>query len=354
MKEMDETNSYLCGDENKEKKKAMINEKYVMFDWAAKYLLRDKADFVVLEGLVSAIINEPVTVVELLESESNRTHAGDKCNRVDIKAKDSKGDIILVEIQQTKEVDYMQRVLYSASKAVTEHVAKGSPYLEVKKIYSISILYFDLGRGTDYLYHGQTTFTGVHTHDTLQISNRERRLIEMDTPDRLFPEYYLVRVNAFNKKPTTPLEEWLYYLKEGEIDWHTTTHGLKEAKERLLYVLMDRQDQIDYEHHLDDERVRWSDIYTARMEGLLDGREEGLAKGREEGLEKGRAEGLLKGREEGLEKGRTEGLMEGTQVGFSKTKAEIVRKMLAQGVDASLLDIVTNLKFDDIEDIRKS
>ena len=52
-------------------------------------MLRDKANFDVLEGLVTVLLGETVHIVELLESESNQDDPFDKFNRVDIKAKNS-------------------------------------------------------------------------------------------------------------------------------------------------------------------------------------------------------------------------------------------------------------------------
>ena len=148
----------------------MAKDKYVRFDWAAKRMLRNKANFGVLEGLITVLLNEQVHIDEILESEGNQDTFDDKFNRVDVKAKNSKGEIILVEIQLTRELYYLERILYGVAKSITEHIQLGDKYDKVKKVYSISILYFDLGKGADYLYHGQTTFTGVHTGDTLQIT----------------------------------------------------------------------------------------------------------------------------------------------------------------------------------------
>ena len=138
----------------------MDEKRLIRFDWAAKRMLRDKANFGVLEGLITVLLNEPVHIVEILESESNQDDPHDKFNRVDIKAKNSKDELIIVEIQQTRELYYLERILYGVSKAITEHVKLGNTYDHVKKVYSINILYFDLGKGKDYLYHGTTTFTG--------------------------------------------------------------------------------------------------------------------------------------------------------------------------------------------------
>lgn len=46
--------------------------KLVRFDWAIKHILRDKANFDVLEGLLSALLKEDITVLNLLKSEFNQ------------------------------------------------------------------------------------------------------------------------------------------------------------------------------------------------------------------------------------------------------------------------------------------
>ena len=77
------------------------NNKFVRFDWAAKRMLRDKANFGVIEGLLTVLLGEKITIEQMLESEGNQNARDDKFNRVDIKALNSKGEIIIVEIQLT-------------------------------------------------------------------------------------------------------------------------------------------------------------------------------------------------------------------------------------------------------------
>ena len=257
-----------------------INEKYIRFDWAAKRILRDKANFDVLEGLVTVLLNERIHIIEILESEGNRETAEDKFNRVDIKARNSKDEIIIVEIQLTREIYYLERMLYGVAKTITEHISLGDKYDKVKKVYSINILYFDLGKGSDYLYHGQTVFRGVHTDDTLVINTKENDAIRMKTPTEVFPEYFIIRVNEFNKVATTPLEEWLDYLKNGHIKDDTTAPGLSEAKEKLKCLTMTRQEKLDYERHLDAIMIQNDVIDTAKAEGRAEGRAEGMTEGK--------------------------------------------------------------------------
>ena len=82
---------------------------YIRFDWAMKRLLRDKANFQVLEGLLTTLLNEKITIKNLLESESNQEEEYDKYNRVDMLAENSKGNLILIEVQNNNEYAYFQR-----------------------------------------------------------------------------------------------------------------------------------------------------------------------------------------------------------------------------------------------------
>ena len=93
-----------------------MQDRYIRFDWAIKRLLRQKANFDVLDGFLTVMLNEEIKIVEILESEGNQESADDKFNRVDIKALNSKGEIILVEIQNTRELHYLERILYGVAK----------------------------------------------------------------------------------------------------------------------------------------------------------------------------------------------------------------------------------------------
>lgn len=309
------------------------NNKFVRFDWAAKRMLRDKANFGVFEGLLTVLLGEKITIDQILESESNQNSRDDKFNRVDIKALNSKGEIIIVEIQLTRQLYYLERILFGVSKAITEHITLGNKYDNVKKVYSISILYFDLGKGSDFLYHGKTSFIGVHTHDKLQVNSKEKEAIKMRTPEEVFPEYFIIRVNEFNKVATTPLEEWIAYLKDGCIKENTQTPGLAEARQKLQYLKMSKKERQDYDRHIDAIMTQNDVLDTAKMEGRAEGRAEGLVEGRAEGLVEGRAEG----RTEGLAEGRAEGML------------ETARKFKLAGASLELIVQATGLSVEEIE-----
>lgn len=305
-----------------------LKDRYIRFDWAIKRLLRQKANFDVLEGFLTVFIGEEVKIVEILESEGNQQTPDDKFNRVDIKARNSKGEIILVEVQNTSELYYLERILYGVAKAITEHIHLGDTYKEVKKVYSISILYFDIGKGADYLYVGQNKFIGVHTNDQLVITAKEKGALVQKSPAEIFPEYILVRVNEFDKVAVTPLEEWVAYLKSGVIKENTTAPGLQEARKKLQYYSMTDAERYAYDEHLNAVMIQNDVLGNAREEGLAEGRAEGLTQGRAEGLTQGRAEGR------------------------AEAMKDIVKSMLSNGLSVEQAAKYSGLTVEEVESIK--
>lgn len=305
-----------------------LKDRYIRFDWAIKRLLRQKANFDVLEGFLTVFIGEEVKIVEILESEGNQQTQDDKFNRVDIKARNSKGEIILVEVQNTSELYYLERILYGVAKAITEHIHLGDTYKEVKKVYSISILYFDIGKGADYLYVGQNKFIGVHTNDQLVITAKEKGALVQKSPAEIFPEYILVRVNEFDKVAVTPLEEWVAYLKSGVIKENTTAPGLQEARKKLQYYSMTDAERYAYDEHLNAVMIQNDVLGNAREEGLAEGRAEGLTQGRAEELTQGRAEGR------------------------AEAKKDIVKSMLSNGLSVEQAAKYSGLTVEEVESIK--
>ena len=266
------------------------NDKYIRFDWAIKRLLRNKVNFGVLEGLLTVLLGKEIHILDILESEGNPQCEEDKFNRVDIKARNSEGEIIIVEVQITRELYFLERILYGVAKAITEHIELGHVYSEVKKVYSISILYFDIGKGDDYLYHGQNSFVGVHTGDLLQVTTKEKNALVRRLPSEIFPEYFLIRVNEFDKVAVTPLEEWIDYLKNGHIRPDTKAPGLAEARQKLVYYNMDKAEREAYDRHVDAIMIQNDVLDSAKFEGLVEGRMEGRMEGKIEGKIEGKLE----------------------------------------------------------------
>lgn len=247
---------------------------YIRFDWAMKRLLRNKANFAVLEGLLTTLLGETILIQKLLESESNQEDEFDKYNRVDMLAENSKGELILIEVQNNNEYAYFQRMLFGASKLVTEYINRGEGYDQVRKVYSVNIVYFSLGCGKDLVYHGKTEFRGIHQGDILELTPFQKQTFKVDSVSQLYPEYYILKVNDFNQVAKSPLEEWIYYLNTGNIPDTATAPGLNEARQRLKLDRMTKEELNAYYRHLDNIVILRDNIFTERAEGRAEGERE--------------------------------------------------------------------------------
>ncbi len=306
------------------------DDQLIRFDWAVR-LLRHKADHTILNGFLSSLLDQPIRITRLLESEGNQEYADDKLNRVDILAENEYGEKILIEVQNDSEDSYFHRMAYGTSKLITEYLKLGQRYDKISKVYSVNIVYFNLGMGSDYVYTGQTVFKGMHTGEILQLPERLKRKYEISHVSDIFPEYFILNVTDFNKWSQDDLDQWMYFLSTNEIPADATAPGLSEAREELRVASLSPEDRIEYYTHMNNMVTARSMIETAHDTGEY------------EGWQKGRAEGLSEGREEGRAEGREEGKLE--------ERIDIVKTMLAEGMDLELISRLSKMPIEEIQRI---
>ncbi len=244
----------------------------IRFDWALKKILRDKANFAILEGFLTELLGEAIKIKQILESESNKETESDRHNRVDILVENSDEELVIIEIQNSKEFDYFHRMLYGTSKAIAEHISEGKPYSAVKKVISITIAYFDLGQGGDYEYHGTTSFKGLHKGDILALADKQKQLYEKTHVHEIYPEYWLLKVEQFPDQVRDKLDEWIYFLKNGQVLSNFRAQGLGEAQKKLDAMLLSEKDRKTYNAYLHNLREIASEMHNkkANMEVEMD------------------------------------------------------------------------------------
>ncbi|MDM8553864.1 Rpn family recombination-promoting nuclease/putative transposase [Desulfococcaceae bacterium HSG7] len=321
----------------------MGKRKLVSFDWAMKRLLRSKANYEVLEGFLSELLKENITILEVLESESNKDDKYDKSNRVDLKVETDAKEIIIIEIQYDREFDYLQRILFGVSKTITEHIVESDPYYKVRKVISVNILYFDLGKGKDYIYKGLTVFRGLHHNDMLRLSPKQKQLYKAERIADIYPEYYLIKINQFDDVARDTLDEWIYFFKNEEIKDEFKAKGLAKAKAVLDIMKLSTEERRLYEKYADNLRYQASMFQSTYVAGELDGMKKGKEEGRKEGLKEGRKEGL----KEGIKEGKTEGLIEGLIEG----KIDVAINLL-DILDDKIISAKTGLSLDKVKRLR--
>jgi predicted transposase/invertase (TIGR01784 family) len=271
-----------------------MNRQLISFDWAMKKLLRSKANFGILAGFLSELLFTDITIIDILESETNRETDKNKQNRVDIKVRDADDQLILIEVQYSREQDYLFRILFETSKCIAEHLKKNETYDNVVKVISVSILYFDFCKGNDYIYHGTTEFIGMHNKSELLLNEAQKKLFSIDTVVDIFPEHYIINIKNFDDVVTDTLDEWIYFLKNEEIKDDFQAKGLLEAQEALDVLKLNEAEKVAYDEHQKQIRHDASNYKSTYILGRVEGKEKGI----EEGIEIGTEKGIEIGKEE--------------------------------------------------------
>ena len=261
----------------------------IRFDWAIKRILRNKANFGILEGFLSELLGYDIKIESVLESESNKETQENKANRVDLLVQNTKGELVIIEVQSNYMSDYLMRMLFGTSKIVIDNMEAGMLYAKIKKIISVNIVYFDLGHGEDYIYYGTTNFKGLNRNDILNLSLQEQIVYQTEFISKIYPEYYIIKVNQFNEIAKNTLDEWINFLKTEEVKDGSKAKGLNEAKDKLNVLKLSREEKEEYDSYIANWRASESAMHSNFTAGELKGREEGREEGLTEGIEIGEA-----------------------------------------------------------------
>ncbi len=331
-----------------------MQQRLIRFDWAMKRLLRNKANFDILEGFLSELLGEDIVILQLLESESNREHKTDKQNRLDLLAENSKRELILIEVQNEDEQDYLLRMLYGTSKIVVENLEIGMSYSKIKKMYSVSIVYFDLGQGEDYWYYGTTNFVGKNKGDFLKLNERQKQIFGDKQVYELYPEYHLIKVNSFDNIARNTLEEWIYFFKNEDIRPEFRAKGIQKAKKEFDMMDLPETERKAYKRYLEDLH------YAASMHESTFGI--GFIEGKAEERKQAKAEmEVLKQEAEAREKvlkeqaeAEKKALKEQAEAEKEAFKREIAQKCLQMGMDSEQAAQMSGLSVEEVQKMLKN
>ena len=276
----------------------MKTRNLISFDWAMKRLLRNKANFEVLEGFLSELLHRNIIIKNISESEANKEYENEKGNTVDILVEADESELFIIELQYNNLLFYFHRLLYGVVKTLANYLEKGTPYDKIRKIYSISIVHYGIGEvegekkdkdktPDDYIYHGFFNMTGVHSKNELRLTPGQRKTYNKTTIGEIMPEYYIIKLNNFNDVAVDTLDQWIYFLKHNKIEKNFTAKGFKKVEEVLNYDNLSPEEKIAHDKSIDRKLCAENAVETASVEGEI----KGLEKGEAIGIEKGKAEG---------------------------------------------------------------
>ena len=310
----------------------------IRFDWAIKRLLRNKANFGILEGLLSELLGEDIKIDSILKSESNKETANNKSNRVDLLVQNSKNELIIIEVQSDYMQDYLMRMLFGTSKILIDNMDAGMLYGKIKKIISVNIVYFNLGQGEDYIYHGTTNFIGINKNDRLNLTQQEQTVYNTEQISKIYPEYYIIKVNQFDDVSKNTLDEWINFLKNEVVKLGSKAKGLNEAKEKMDVLKLSREEKVEYDRYIANWRDRESEMISNYNAGELAGIGIGIETGIGMGIETGIGIGEANKKEFADESVKLE-------------KLAIAKNCLQNGMSVQLIAQITGLTEDEINSI---
>ena len=234
-------------------------KRLVSFDWAIRKILRQKENFDIVEGFLSELLKEDIKIISILDSRIVPEREEERLKHLILKVENQYSESMLIEIQYSKEPNYLKQTLYSFSKIIAEF---DKPNESFAKVISITLLYFDFGDGDDYIYKASTKFEGVHNNTPLRLNDKQKELYKAKSVEDIYPQYYLIKLRNFNNVIKDTLDEWIYFLKNEKIIDNPRAKGLAKASDVLDYIKMEKEDRLAY-NKFQEHKKHESEIYES-------------------------------------------------------------------------------------------
>lgn len=252
----------------------MPKRKLICFGWALNNILNKKKHFEILEGFLSELLKEDIHILNVLDSDDNG-EIRRFFNHLNLCVKNGQGDTILIRVHCDTQYDYLHKIFRAASGRRIGHPIDEISCPEIKKAVSVNIsMYFDPGEGSDYVYRGTTALVGSHDRDLLHLPENELLLYLTKEAHSFPPECYLLRTESFDDIIKDPLDEWIYFLKNGEVRDDFSAKGIQKARQELDITKLSNEEHRAYARYQDDLHYQASMVESTYTAGMLKGKEE--------------------------------------------------------------------------------
>ncbi len=180
----------------------MADKPLISFDYAIKYLLKDKGGYEVVEGFISALLKsqgyKDVKIIALLDAESNKEDTLNKRSLADLIVEDEEHHKYIVEIERNIQQAFVHKACFNTSRLIVDHIAEGTDFTKIVKVFHISILYFPVG--SEPIHHGQTNIRGIESKEKLTVHLRNPDTDAVIDATDILPEYFFISVPLFNDR----------------------------------------------------------------------------------------------------------------------------------------------------------
>ncbi len=256
-------------------------------DWGFKKIFGSELNKDLLIELLNVIIDDPkhhITSIEFTKNEYKGFVKNDRNAIFDLSCKTESGDRFIVEMQNSAQAYFLDRMIYYSTFPIQEQGEIGNWNYRLESVIVIGILNFRHNRDVEvydkfiYSYH-------IREDDTSEMFSRKLRFI-------------LVELADFDKdidEKSSQQDKWLYVLKNLSRLIERPVELRNKIFMRLFEVAemaaLSREEQLNYIKVMRTENDIINQIDFARSEGERVGMERGIEKGKMEGKAEGRLEG---------------------------------------------------------------
>ena len=250
----------------------------ISFDFAIKYLLKNKGDYDIIEGFISALFAAqgypPVKINALLDCESNKEELDLKRSIADLIVEDEQGNKYIVEIERSYTPNFMHKACFNSSRIVVDGIYGNQDYTTIKKVFHISLLYFSTKEMQKPIYHGKTIIHEIDTQHPVDIKIANEGMIIFNTPN-IFPKYFFISVPMFDDVINAEIDEWLYVMKHSDTKKDFKSPYMNKVAERLAVIKMSAAERNEYIHYQKQSVHSQDVLHAATAKGKAEGKAEG-------------------------------------------------------------------------------
>ncbi|WP_341749497.1 Rpn family recombination-promoting nuclease/putative transposase [Candidatus Tisiphia endosymbiont of Sialis lutaria] len=229
------------------------NKQLVSFDYAIKYLLKDKGDYSIVEGFISALLKtkgyKDIKIISLLESESNKEDSKSKRSLADLIVEDEEHHKYIIEIERTVKDSFIHKACFNTARLIVDNLAQREDYTQIIKIFHISLLYFPIGSGNGTIYHGKTIIHEIESNERLTIHIKNKETHEIFDATNILPEYFYISVPLFNDRLEKEIDDWLHVLKYDEVPPTYHSPYMSQVAEKLNILKMTPEERANYSYY---------------------------------------------------------------------------------------------------------
>lgn len=232
----------------------MSNDKpLISFDYAIKYLLKDKGDYAIVEGFISALLKtkgyKDVKIVALLETESNKEDSKSKRSLADVIVEDEDHHKYIIEIERNVKDSFIHKACFNTSRLIVDNLAQREDYTQIIKIFHISLLYFPIGNGNGVIYHGKTIIHEIETNERLNVHIKNMETYEVFDATDILPEYFYISVPLFNDRLEKEIDDWLHVMKYDKVPPNYHSPYMSQVADKLNILKMTKEERENYSYY---------------------------------------------------------------------------------------------------------